>query len=182
MIAVVFVASSVAAYLWKRHLQHRDQRDMERDPLVMHLGDPGDPVRVDINLKLMEYKYQDVWYYDKLFWHVAAWVTTVGVLLLSPLGRGNPGADPNALPLFPGVMVVYGLFAFLSGYFLSRLLGHRIRSVLALRRVAEWLGDHSNTEPAARTNRGRSAAVWYMTFVDCLGIGTFLYGVWLWTR
>lgn len=131
-----------------------------RTPFVekkLQLSHDAGEERVTILLKLLDIKYADVIHFDKLFWQIPAWVTTIGAGVV--FTGGNVGGASHVASMFPSFLCIYGIFTLLAGYFLFRLVHHRTESVAIYRSVATEFGDESVPRPktpSAGFNRRRS--------------------------
>ena len=99
----------------------------ENGTRIEHLNVNDDPTR-EIALKLYEQRQLQFRHFDNLRWQVPGVVGTLGVLILRFGANGNGQISPNLL-------LGYGLFSTVCGYFLHRLIIHMNLNATILKNV-----------------------------------------------
>ena len=123
----------------------------------------------DIALQIYTQKYLQYRHFDTIRWQVPGLVGTLGVFILR-FGTNQDGSLP------PILLIGYGTFALLCGYFLHRLMFHMKSNTLALTQIGNLLGD-SSIPP--HTRNPKSAAFWFVLFTLAIGLASLGYGLWL---
>lgn len=160
--------------------------NVELKPLLEEVGVYADksphPLERERLLQVYQQRFLHYRHLDTLRWQVPLLVVAMGGVVLGFAERqwGGNVDQPNLA--LPWMLCVYGIFAGLCSYYLSRISRHHEANTAALQNAARRLRDWAIPTSTTARSPYLSAATWFMLFTSAISGGFVGASLWLFAR
>ncbi len=177
ILQIVLYGLVVTGFLWRSHILFARAQEKAKDNVAATGAiRPDLPAESTVLLEIYRQKYLNFRHFDTLRWGVHTVVIAAAGLVAA---YAEKATGPDASTYITLLMALFGVFSLLGWWLLYRLAYTHMKNSIALKIIADKIGDWSVPPIAEKGQSTRSSAAFlFMAFVGVLGGLALAFALW----